>query len=377
MATFYAMFSSEPRPATVVHVCDDIACRVDGAEELCAALEAGSARPARSPTATPPGCAAPASGCASGRRPCCYQRAGRGQPTHAPFAAAPVGRRSHARSADGRRGRRSVRARAAGPSAGRARGCCAASGVVDPPRSTTTARTAATRRCAAPSSWAPTGVIREVKDAKLLGRGGAAFPTGREVGGGRGAAVRPHYFICNADESEPGTFKDRVVMEQRPVRRDRGPHDRRASRPAASRATSTSAASTRWRRERLEHAIERVPPPRVPRRATSWARGSRSTSSCGAAPAPTSAARRRRCSTRSRASAASRGTSRRSRSQRGLFGKPTGINNVETLINVLEILRIGGAGVRADRHRGLHRAAAVLPVRVRRAAGPVRGRRSA
>ena len=39
--------------------------------------------------------------------------------------------------------------------------------------------------------------------------------------------------------------------------------------------------------------------------------------------------------------------------QRGLFGKPTGINNVETLINVLEVLRIGGQALRRDRHRGL------------------------
>ena len=44
--------------------------------------------------------------------------------------------------------------------------------------------------------------------------------------------------------------------------------------------------------------------------------------------------------------------------QRGLFGKPTGINNVETLLNVLEILRVGRRGVRRDRHRGIDRARA-------------------
>ena len=75
-----------------------------------------------------------------------------------------------------------------------------------------------------------------------------------------------------------------------------------------------------------------------------------STSRSAAAPAPTSAARRRRSSTRSRASAASRATSRRSRSQAGLFGKPTVVNNVETLVNVLDIVLDGGAGVRGDRH---------------------------
>src|SRR5262245_31497962 len=39
VATFYAMFSVEERPKTVVHVCDDLACRVNGAEEVCAGFE--------------------------------------------------------------------------------------------------------------------------------------------------------------------------------------------------------------------------------------------------------------------------------------------------------------------------------------------------
>jgi NADH-quinone oxidoreductase subunit F len=59
-------------------------------------------------------------------------------------------------------------------------------------------------------------VIREVTDAKLLGRGGAAFPTGRKWDAVAKAPARPHYMVCNADESEPGTFKDRVLMENDP-----------------------------------------------------------------------------------------------------------------------------------------------------------------
>src|SRR5207244_2039857 len=62
----------------------------------------------------------------------------------------------------------------------------------------------------------PDGVIREVKDAKLLGRGGAAFPTGVKWEAVARQPFRPHYFVCNADESEPGTFKDRVLMEEDP-----------------------------------------------------------------------------------------------------------------------------------------------------------------
>jgi len=62
----------------------------------------------------------------------------------------------------------------------------------------------------------PDDVIREVNDAKLLGRGGAAFPMGRKWEAVARAAVHPHYLICNADESEPGTFKDRILMEADP-----------------------------------------------------------------------------------------------------------------------------------------------------------------
>ena len=62
----------------------------------------------------------------------------------------------------------------------------------------------------------PAGVIREVTDSKLLGRGGAAFPTGRKWDAVARNPVRPHYLVCNADESEPGTFKDRIVIENDP-----------------------------------------------------------------------------------------------------------------------------------------------------------------
>ena len=62
----------------------------------------------------------------------------------------------------------------------------------------------------------PTEVIREVSESGLSGRGGAAFPTGRKWDSVARQPARPHYLVCNADESEPGTFKDRVVMEGDP-----------------------------------------------------------------------------------------------------------------------------------------------------------------
>ena len=49
-----------------------------------------------------------------------------------------------------------------------------------------------------------------------MGRGGAAFPTGVKWEAVARQPARPHYLICNADESEPGTFKDRVVIEGDP-----------------------------------------------------------------------------------------------------------------------------------------------------------------
>ncbi len=59
-------------------------------------------------------------------------------------------------------------------------------------------------------------VIHAIADSKLLGRGGAAFPTGAKWEAVARQPALPHYLVCNADESEPGTFKDRVIMEQDP-----------------------------------------------------------------------------------------------------------------------------------------------------------------
>ena len=64
----------------------------------------------------------------------------------------------------------------------------------------------------------PESVLAEVKAAGLVGRGGAAFPTGIKWEGAARAPGEPKYIVCNADESEPGTFKDRILMEDDPHR---------------------------------------------------------------------------------------------------------------------------------------------------------------
>ncbi|MEJ2079242.1 MAG: NAD(P)H-dependent oxidoreductase subunit E [Acidobacteriota bacterium] len=62
----------------------------------------------------------------------------------------------------------------------------------------------------------PAEVIRNVKTARLRGRGGAGFPTGMKWEFTRAAKGDRRYIICNADEGEPGTFKDRVILTERP-----------------------------------------------------------------------------------------------------------------------------------------------------------------
>jgi len=64
-------------------------------------------------------------------------------------------------------------------------------------------------------SMTPQEVIREVKTARLRGRGGAGFPTGMKWDFTRSAEGKDKVVICNADEGEPGTFKDRVILTER------------------------------------------------------------------------------------------------------------------------------------------------------------------
>ena len=58
----------------------------------------------------------------------------------------------------------------------------------------------------------PAGVIEEIKKSELAGRGGAYYPTWKKWDAARVQPARPKFVVCNADEGEPGTFKDRVLM---------------------------------------------------------------------------------------------------------------------------------------------------------------------
>ncbi|MFF8316902.1 NADH-ubiquinone oxidoreductase-F iron-sulfur binding region domain-containing protein [Streptomyces bobili] len=210
VATFYAMFSVRPRPATVLHVCTDLACTAAGAQDLCAGIEAGPA---------------PGSGVHVERGPClglCERapaalavRAGDPVRTAVAAPATVAGALLAARAPDSAAQEPPVAE--AVPQAGE-EGLLLLRrvGVVDP-SSLDDYRAhggyAALRQAFA---LGPAGVIREVTDSGLAGRGGAAFPTGRKWGATASQPDRPHFLVCNADESEPGTFKDRVLMEGDP-----------------------------------------------------------------------------------------------------------------------------------------------------------------
>ncbi|HET7632056.1 MAG TPA: NADH-quinone oxidoreductase subunit NuoF [Gemmatimonadaceae bacterium] len=62
----------------------------------------------------------------------------------------------------------------------------------------------------------PAEIVNIVKESGLRGRGGAGFPTGVKWSFMKLGDGKPHYLICNADESEPGTFKDREIMRWTP-----------------------------------------------------------------------------------------------------------------------------------------------------------------
>jgi NADH-quinone oxidoreductase subunit F len=207
VATFYALLSTERRPRRVAHVCDDIACQLAGAESLCRDLEKALGPEGKSWFRSP--CLGQCE-----RAPAALlQLAGEENWTLTSASAASVaealaGKRSESplpsaapqtrsAGADGLRILRRIgRASPSSLDDYRARGGYQA-----------------LRRA---FELGAEGVLREVKESGIRGRGGAAFPMGVKWEAVAKAPVRPHYVVCNADESEPGTFKDRVLMEEDP-----------------------------------------------------------------------------------------------------------------------------------------------------------------
>ncbi len=332
VASFYALFSVVERPRTVIHVCDDVVCRVNGATEVAVACRE-SIGPAHEENEGLMWIKSPCLGLCERAPAVLVQKAGKYRPNEALAPATPAWIRSSI--ADEKLDLDPVLA--VGPLAGRR--LLARVGVIDP-TSLDGYRSqggyAALRRAI---EIGPAMTIREVKDAKLLGRGGAAFPTGVKWEGVAQQPARPHYVVCNADESEPGTFKDRVVMEGDPfalveamaiagyaMAAERGFIYLRGEYPLA--------------KLRLENAIQKA-------RARGFLgdnvmgggfkfdlelRCGAGAYICGEETALFNSLEGKRGEPRSKPPFPV---------THGLFGKPTGINNVETLVNVNLILTMG------------------------------------
>ncbi len=339
VASGYALLSLEPEPPLAVHVCDDIACKLAGAEDLCAQMTQrfgpeGSASGGRASTWHRSPCLGQCD-----RAPAAFvQRAG-DRSTRTQASLAPVGLTEVASVlTDGpwpttaatpipQRGDPGLR-------------LLRRVGVVDP-ASLDSYRAAggyvALRQAIA---LGPEGVIREVMESTLLGRGGAAFPTGRKWDAVAKAPQRPHYLVCNADESEPGTFKDRILMEEDPY----------AIVEAMTIAAYTTGCEQAYlyvrgeyplARTRIQHAIDQAHDRGLLGddvmghgiRITIEVRRGGGAYICGEETALFNSIEGKRGEPRNKPPFPV---------QSGLFNKPTVVNNVETLVNVLDIVTGGG-----------------------------------
>jgi NADH-quinone oxidoreductase subunit F len=192
VASFYALLSTEERPPIVVHVCDDVACRQSGGNDLLSNLWD------RADVVT-----TPCLGLCDSRPAVFVQRAGRDDLTIAPATVDDV-----ISALDG--------SEVPGPATFvHPMELLSRIGVADPTSLDAYRASGGYRALSRAFDLGPSVVIDEIKKSGLKGRGGAAFPTGVKWE----AVARepaPRIVVCNADESEPGTFKDRVVMEGDP-----------------------------------------------------------------------------------------------------------------------------------------------------------------
>ena len=354
VATFYAMLATSPRPRRVLHVCDDIACRVRGARELCASLER-AAGPPLSLVSADHEVLLDADGAAWIHAPCL------GLCDRAPAALLTVaGSRPEERLVGGLtvdramallRGAKADADAAATPAVSQQSGPDvqpAASlrllrrvGKVDPQRLEAYRAADGYMALVRALEIGAEGVIHEMNVSKLLGRGGAAFPTGRKWEAVRTQTRTPHYFVCNADESEPGTFKDRVLLTEDPFAIVE-------AMTIAAFATGCEKGFVYVRAEyplaaaRLELAIDAARGAgllghRILNAELSFdieIRRGAGAYICGEETALFESIEGRRGEPRSKPPFPV---------SKGLFGMPTVVNNVETLANVLPIVLNGGA----------------------------------
>ena len=345
VATFYALFTTAPRPRRVVHVCDDIACRCAGAEELARAVER-TLGPAWHPPADGDTVEHDASASVWMRSPCL------GLCDQAPAVFLSEAGDPPREQLVGRATLEMVTSLASGVSPRELplpplpqRGDPALVllkrvGVVDPASLDAYRASGGYQALRRAFELGPEGVLRELIDSNLVGRGGAAFPTGKKWEAVARAPQRPHFLVCNADESEPGTFKDRVLLEGDPFSLVEG-------MTIAAYATGCEQGFIYVRGEyplaiaRLEHAIAQAQSHGLLGddlmgrgvRVRLEVRKGAGAYICGEETALFNSIEGLRGEPRSKPPFPV---------QSGLFGKPTVVNNVETLCNVPAIVLHGG-----------------------------------
>jgi NADH-quinone oxidoreductase subunit F len=331
VASFYALFALEERPPTVVHVCDDIACKVAGADAIVRALESGDAPPRGSAWMR-----SPCLGMCE-RAPAAMVVAAGPTPLERAFGSATVSSVNEALA----RHRVDEQPPTVLPQAGDpGLRLLRRVGVADPRRLDDYRAHGGYEALRRALDLGPSGVLREMNDSKLVGRGGAAFPTGRKWEAVSQAPVRPHYVVCNADESEPGTFKDRILMEEDPF----------AVVEAMTVAGFATASEHGFLYVRGEYplATERLASATLQARARGYlgddilGRGIRfdieirrgaGAYICGEETALFNSIEGFRGEPRNKPPFPV---------AVGLFGKPTSVNNVETLVSALDVLASGG-----------------------------------
>jgi len=218
-------------------------------------------------------------------------------------------------------------------------------GVVDPTSLASYREHGGYAALAAAIAMGPDAVCDAVADSGLSGRGGAAFPTGikwRAVAAEQG---RPKHVVANCDESEPGTFKDRVVMENDPF----------AVVEALTIAGVATGAENGWIYIRGEYPLATARLQNAINQALDA--GLLGDDAAGSGHRFTIEIRRGAgayiCGEETALFASLEGFRGEPRSKppfpttHGLFQEPTAINNPETLLNVLDIVQIGADGYRS------------------------------
>jgi NADH:ubiquinone oxidoreductase subunit F (NADH-binding)/NADH:ubiquinone oxidoreductase subunit E len=197
VASFYSMLSTRPRPADVIRVCDGPACILRVAGSLGPALQAAAGGGWAVERSNCMGLCDRAPAVLRGEEPC-----------------GPVSLQSTADLLGaGACGRMPSYAE---PRPGEVRVAMTRIGRIDPDSLESAEAAGAYRALDAALGGSPDAVVDAVDGSGLRGCGGAGFPAGRKWRMVAQAPGSKKYVVCNADESEPGTFKDRVLMDGDP-----------------------------------------------------------------------------------------------------------------------------------------------------------------